>query len=185
MFQTSVPVKSSKNRNVPVLLLFHRFYDRNRKTETLRNRHKHDIIRPCSSSVPLSSYRYEKDREIATYTLYTPIYKYIGNFRDTGTPVLKETLMNEKLIERKLKEMVRQSGGLALKFTSPGFDGVPDRLILMPGGKAYFAELKTTGKRPRPLQMRRKRQLEALGFKVFIIDSPEQMGGVLDEIRSS
>jgi hypothetical protein len=92
--------------------------------------------------------------------------------------------MNEKLIERKLRDMVRQSDGLALKFTSPGFDGVPDRLILMPGGKAYFAELKTTGKKPRPLQMRRKRQLETLGFKVFIIDKPEQIGGVLDEITS-
>lgn len=92
--------------------------------------------------------------------------------------------MNEKLIERKLRDMVRQSGGLALKFTSPGFDGVPDRLILMPDGKSYFAELKTTGKKPRPLQMRRKRQLESLGFKVFIIDSEDQIGGVLDEITS-
>jgi hypothetical protein len=93
--------------------------------------------------------------------------------------------MNEKLIERKLKDMVRQSGGLALKFTSPGFDGVPDRLILMPDGKAYFAELKTTGKKLRPLQLRRKRQFEALGFPVFIIDRPDQIGGVLDEIQTS
>ena len=92
--------------------------------------------------------------------------------------------MDEKLIERKLKDMVRHSGGLALKFTSPGFDGVPDRLLLFPGGRAAFAEIKTTGKKLRPLQMSRKRQLEGLGFRVFVIDSPEQIGDVIDEIRT-
>ena len=90
--------------------------------------------------------------------------------------------MDEKLIERKLRDMVRQHGGLALKFTSPGFDGVPDRLLLFPGGKAAFAEIKTTGQKPRPLQMSRKRQLESLGFKVFVIDRPERIGGVMDEL---
>lgn len=93
--------------------------------------------------------------------------------------------MDEKLIERKLREMVRQCGGLALKFTSPGFDGVPDRLLLFPGGRAAFAEVKTTGKKPRPLQMSRKRQLESLGFKVFVVDRPEQIGGVIDEILAT
>ena len=92
--------------------------------------------------------------------------------------------MDEKLIERKLKDLVRKSGGLALKFTSPGFDGVPDRLLLFPGGRAAFAEIKTTGKKPRPLQMSRKRQLEGLGFRVFVIDRPEQIGGVINEIRT-
>lgn len=47
-------------------------------------------------------------------------------------------------------------GGLAPKFTSPGFDGVPDRLILLPGGKVAFIELKAPGKTLRPLQVRRK-----------------------------
>lgn len=93
--------------------------------------------------------------------------------------------MNEKLIERKLKEMVRRRGGLALKFTSPGFDGVPDRLLLFPGGIAAFAEIKTTGKKPRPLQMSRKRQLEGFGFQVFVIDRPEQIGGVIDAILTA
>lgn len=93
--------------------------------------------------------------------------------------------MNEKLIERKLREQARQRGGLALKFTSPGFDGVPDRLLLFPGGRAAFAEIKTMGKKLRPLQMSRKRQLERLGFKVFVIDLPEQIGGVIDEILAA
>ena len=93
--------------------------------------------------------------------------------------------MDEKLIERKLRDMVKQSGGLALKFTSPGFDGVPDRLLLFPGSRAAFAEIKTTGKKLRPLQMSRKRQLESLGFKVFIIDRSERIGGVIDEILAT
>ena len=93
--------------------------------------------------------------------------------------------MDEKQIERKLREQARLRGGLALKFTSPGFYGVPDRLLLFPGGRAAFAEIKTTGKKPRPLQMSRKRQLEGLGFKVFVIDRPEQIGGVIDEIQTT
>ena len=56
--------------------------------------------------------------------------------------------MDEKQIERKLREQARLRGGLALKFTSPGFDGVPDRLLLFSGGRAAFAEIKTTGNKP-------------------------------------
>ena len=92
--------------------------------------------------------------------------------------------MREKNIESKLAAEVRRRGGLAPKFVSPGLDGVPDRLILLPGGKAAFAELKAPGKTLRPLQTVRKRQLEALGFRVYIIDSTEQIGGVLDELSA-
>ena len=51
----------------------------------------------------------------------------------------------EKTIEHKLVKAVHLMGGLALKFISPGFDGVPDRVVLLPGGKAAFVELKATG----------------------------------------
>lgn len=92
--------------------------------------------------------------------------------------------MREKDIERKLVKAVRQSGGLALKFVSPGMAGVPDRLLLFMGGKVAFCELKAPGQRPRPLQLRRIAQLRALGFKVFVIDSVEKIGEMLHEIRS-
>ena len=92
--------------------------------------------------------------------------------------------MREKSIESKLAAEVRRRGGLAPKFVSPGLDGVPDRLILLPSGKAAFAELKAPGKTLRPLQAVRKRQLEALGFRVCVIDSTEQIGGVLDELSA-
>ena len=92
--------------------------------------------------------------------------------------------MREKSIENKLAAEVRKHGGLTPKFVSPGLDGVPDRLILLPGGKVAFAELKVPGKTLRPLQAVRKRQLEKLGFRVFVIDSTEQIGGVLDELQA-
>lgn len=93
--------------------------------------------------------------------------------------------MEERNIEQKLRITIKKMGGLCLKFVSPSLDGVPDRIILLPGGYVGFAEIKSTGRKPRPLQLRRKRQLERLGFPVFIIDRPEQIGEVLDEILSS
>ena len=92
--------------------------------------------------------------------------------------------MREKDIERELVRAVRKRGGQAVKFVSPGWAGVPDRLILMPGGKAVFVETKAPGHVLRPLQVKRKRQLEALGFSVYCIDQREQIGGVLDEVCS-
>lgn len=93
--------------------------------------------------------------------------------------------MNDDELFAKLVNNVRSMGGLALKFSSPGFDGVPDRLVLLPKGRIAFVELKAPGKMLRPLQVRRKRQLEALGFSVYCIDGVEQIGGILSEIQSS
>ena len=93
--------------------------------------------------------------------------------------------MREKQIEAKLVSAVEQRGGLCPKWVSPGLDGVPDRVILFPGGRAAFAETKAPGKKLRPLQGRRKTQLENLGFRVFVIDSPEQIEGALDAVQTS
>ena len=92
--------------------------------------------------------------------------------------------MLEKTIEYKLKSAVKNMGGIAFKFTAPGINGVPDRLVLLPYGKLAFIELKAPGKDMRTLQVRRKRQLEQLGFLVYCIDSAEQIGGVLDAIEN-
>ena len=93
--------------------------------------------------------------------------------------------MSEKSTEQKLVKAVKAKDGLAPKFVSPGFDGVPDRIVLLPHGRIAFIELKAKGRKMRPLQVRRKRQLESLGFSVYCIDSTEQIGGILDEIQSS
>jgi hypothetical protein len=81
--------------------------------------------------------------------------------------------MLEKTVERKLKRAVEARGGLCLKFVSPNFAGVPDRLCLLPGGEVWFAECKAPGEKLCPLQERRKKQFEALGFEVRVIDSTE------------
>lgn len=93
--------------------------------------------------------------------------------------------MRENVIERQLAMAVKKMGGMAVKFVSPGLDGVPDRIVLLPDRKMAFVELKATGKKLRPLQEKRRRQLEALGFPVYVIDGAEQIGGVLDEICST
>ena len=93
--------------------------------------------------------------------------------------------MREKTIERKLVMAVKAAGGIAPKFTSPGFDGMPDRIVLLPGGHIGFVEVKASGEKPRPLQLARHGLLRRLGFKVYVIDGEEQIGGVLDEIQSS
>lgn len=93
--------------------------------------------------------------------------------------------MREKTIEQKFRTAVKAAGGLAVKFTSPGFDGVPDRLALLPDGKMAFVEVKAPGKKPRPLQQARHRQLRQLGYKVYVLDDESQIGGMIDEIRST
>lgn len=93
--------------------------------------------------------------------------------------------MREKTIEQKFRAAVKAAGGLALKFTSPGFDGVPDRLALLPGGRMAFVEVKATGKKPRPLQLARHRLLRQLGFKVYVLDDESLIGGMIDEIQST
>ncbi len=90
---------------------------------------------------------------------------------------------SEKCVEQILTKRVKDRGGLALKFVSPNLNGVPDRIILLPEGKIAFAELKAPRQKMRSIQIKRKRQLEALGFLVYCIDGIEQIGGVLDEIE--
>ena len=93
--------------------------------------------------------------------------------------------MREKQIENKLATEAKKLGGIAVKFVSPSFDGMPDRLVLIPDGHIAFVELKAPGKKPRPLQLSRHRLLRSLGFRVYVIDSVEQIGGMLDEVRAS
>ena len=93
--------------------------------------------------------------------------------------------MREKQIENKLATEAKKLGGIAVKFVYPSFDGMPDRLVLIPDGQIAVVELKAPGKKPRPLQLSRHRLLRSLGFRVYIIDSVEQIGGMLDEVRTS
>ena len=90
--------------------------------------------------------------------------------------------LRERDIEQKLVKAVKTAGGICPKLVSPGTDGMPDRIMLLPGGRIGFAEVKAPGKNPRPLQVKRHEQLRSLGFPVFILDDPEQILGILGEV---
>ena len=92
--------------------------------------------------------------------------------------------MREKYIEQKLVTAVKAAGGIAPKFISPGLAGMPDRLVLLPGGKMAFVEVKAYGMKPRPLQIKRHGMLRQLGFKVYVLDEQRRIGGILNEIQA-
>lgn len=92
-------------------------------------------------------------------------------------------VMRESYIEKRFCEEAKKRGMWAVKFVSPGLSGVPDRIVLIPGGRAAFVELKAPGEVLRPIQERRKKQLETLGFTVYVVDDTERIEGVLDEIQ--
>lgn len=90
--------------------------------------------------------------------------------------------MREKLIEQKLVRAVKAAGGTAVKFVSPGYDGMPDRLVLLPDSRMAFVEVKAHGRKPRPLQAIRHGMLRRLGFLVYVLDSETQIPSMLTEI---
>ena len=90
--------------------------------------------------------------------------------------------MRESTIEKKLVTEAKARGGMAANFVSPGMNGMPDRLVLMPKGRMGFVELKAPGKKPRLLQELRMRQLRRMGFLVAVVDNVAQIDYVLRRI---
>ena len=91
-------------------------------------------------------------------------------------------MVKESTIEAYLRDRVKAQGGIAYKWVSPGNVGVPDRLIVFPGGTVYFRELKAPGKKPTPLQVRQLERLKALGFNAGVIDSKEGVDEFMREV---
>lgn len=88
--------------------------------------------------------------------------------------------MREKVIEAALRDGVKRLGGIAYKFVSPGNVGVPDRLVLWPGGRVQFVELKAPGGRLSPMQVRQIERLRALGFSALVLSSLDEVYRFLD-----
>ncbi|QNB48192.1 VRR-NUC domain-containing protein [Thermanaerosceptrum fracticalcis] len=93
--------------------------------------------------------------------------------------------MRERDIEVYLRDQVKAAGGIAYKFISPGNAGVPDRMILLPGGQVVFVELKVPGKIPTPLQLRQQTRIRNLGFQVLTLDSKEGVNEFIKGVRCS
>ena len=92
--------------------------------------------------------------------------------------------MREQEIELQLVRAVKKMGGRAVKFMSPGFDGMPDRLVLLPV-ENVLVEVKAPGKKMRALQQVRHEMLKALGFKVYVLDAKEQIEEIINDIHSA
>lgn len=95
----------------------------------------------------------------------------------------EEAAMRESDVEKAFVDAVRAAGGQAMKFTSQTMNGVPDRLVLLLGGKCAFVELKAPGKQMRLLQRKRRQQLQSLGFPVFCVDRLEQIQPAIEALQ--
>jgi hypothetical protein len=94
----------------------------------------------------------------------------------------KETVDSEKVVERKLVELVKINGGMCIKLLCDQLIGLPDRICLFPGHKIVFVELKTTGRKPKRIQAYMHNKLRALGFRVEVIDTVESVINFVDDI---
>ena len=90
-------------------------------------------------------------------------------------------MAEESKIEKKFKDIMQDTGWRAFKLSCPGFDGMPDRIILKPGGRVFFAEIKAPGEKPRALQVVRSNMLEKMGFRVYVVDSFSDIEAVRHE----
>ena len=90
--------------------------------------------------------------------------------------------MREREIEHQLVMETEKAGGKAVKFISPSFAGMPDRLVLLGDGKMGFVEVKAPGQKPRPLQLKRHAMLRRLGYRVFVLDAIEEIPAILENI---
>lgn len=93
-----------------------------------------------------------------------------------------KSIDNEKLVERKLVELVKINNGMCIKLLCDQLIGLPDRLCLFPGHKIAFVELKTTGRKPRRIQAYMHKKLRALGFRVEVIDTVEGVINFIEDI---
>ena len=92
--------------------------------------------------------------------------------------------MREKQIEKKLVQAVKAAHGMCPKLVSPGTDGMPDRMVLLPEGNIAFVEVKAPGEKARPLQARRHEQLRRLGFDVFLLDDQERVPEIIQGVMN-
>lgn len=125
------------------------------------------------------SSKYVEEEKRGYHAINTRIYTRIGEFCVLFVLCAGGLALRENSIEQKLLKQVRLRGGLCIKFISPGMSGVPDRIVLLPGGRITFVEVKAPGKTPRKLQKAVHAMIRDLGFKVVVLDSIDNIKEVL------
>jgi len=95
--------------------------------------------------------------------------------------MLKHSIDSEKDIDRLLRKSVKALGGISIKLVTTHIAGLPDRMCLLPGAQLFFAEIKTTGKKRRKIQVYICSKIERLGFRVEVIDTIDQVHEILTQ----
>lgn len=94
-------------------------------------------------------------------------------------------MAREQRVEEYLCRKVKNMGGKCYKFISPGNNGVPDRIVMLPPGRVYFAETKAEGEKPRPSQLAVHREMEQVGVRVWVLDSKAAVDDFIWEVTKS
>lgn len=141
-----------------------------------------DFVVPCSIQIPAKA-RYNRAERVELRMEQEQAFRKLRRFIEIYRNFLGDEIskLRESGIEKYFISQVKKSGGWAMKFISPGVSGVPDRIVLLPNGRIFFAELKRPGGKARPLQLAVHRKIEKLGFDVYVIDSKEQVREVLEK----
>lgn len=106
--------------------------------------------------------------------------------REALETITNKAETSEKAIEAFLVRQMEEVGGIALKYASDVASGYPDRLCVLPAGRSFWVEVKSKGKRPRPLQIHRMLELKRLGQTVYVADSREKVREIIsDEVQAA
>lgn len=153
-----------------------------------RNIYKTSIQADLTGAVTLLHFilyiiKYDVYRRYTRYTRY--VYAYVRAREQSVTVFFFEggNIMREAEIENRLKNGIRQIGGRCYKFVSPGNDGVPDRIVVLPGGQIVFVELKTETGRLSPLQRIQITRLQELGTDVRVLKGLTEVNQFLEEMK--
>lgn len=147
-------------------------------TSLHENPHKSRQYKSCKPCKPI----YKEDRYIKGNIPLLPLLPLCDVNIRVRARGRSEEGMSEKELEKMFRTAVREAGGCAYKFVSPGMSGVPDRLVVLPGNAIGFVELKAPGKKSRPEQCYQQRRLRGLGCYVTVLDAPEMIGQIIREI---
>lgn len=96
--------------------------------------------------------------------------------------IVRHADVSEKAIERYLCDVVKNLGGVCLKYSNPNMVGYPDRVALLPNGRTVWVELKSKGQKPEKRQAVRFAEMEKLGHRVFVADSKEGINKIFEDL---
>ena len=95
---------------------------------------------------------------------------------------MPKRIESEKKLERLLTKLVKEElGGICIKLCAEYMNGLPDRMCVLPNGITFFVEVKTTGKKPEPIQVWWHERLRSLGFRVYVLDSQDVLHTILTD----